>query len=185
MYIKYYDSELQLIWLNGSSHPEEVSNFTGVLWWNCDEVEYMFSNDKPILSQYSMDCSQKSHGTCVETIKSLRWHCDHKKADHISCFNRHYAEHPGYWQETRFLQEVIWLDACWRPEDTCDAWTNRSLLLKSAFSDGRWDNILRLCYWQAIIHSSSWSKFWRFQVSLENQREPFAVSSILNILLVC
>ena len=49
---------------------------------------------------------QKEHGTCVGEIqKELRWQCDRETADRISCFNRHYAEHSGYWEQTSFLTE--------------------------------------------------------------------------------
>merc|ERR1719158_1530364 len=55
--------------------------------------------------------SQKAHGTCdngpkVEADGRMRWGCDPKTADRICCFNRHYAEHSGYWEKTNFLQEV-------------------------------------------------------------------------------
>ena len=39
-------------------------------------------------------------------MKNLRWSCDWNTADRICCFNRHYAEHAGYWTtETSFLKE--------------------------------------------------------------------------------
>ncbi len=38
-------------------------------------------------------------------MKQLRWKCDYNTADRICCFNRHYAEHSGYWQLTSFLKE--------------------------------------------------------------------------------
>ena len=34
----------------------------------------------------------------------LRWKCDAETADRICNFNRHYAEHAGYWEGTAFLQ---------------------------------------------------------------------------------
>jgi peptide methionine sulfoxide reductase MsrB len=38
---------------------------------------------------------------------NLRWGCDTKTADRICNFNRHYAEHSGYFLEsTKFLQEA-------------------------------------------------------------------------------
>ena len=49
----------------------------------------------------------KAHGTCVAPVqKQLRWSSRYDTADRICCFNRHYAEHSGYWEETTFLQEV-------------------------------------------------------------------------------
>jgi hypothetical protein len=51
--------------------------------------------------------SPKEHGTCTKPVmKNLRWNCDYNTADRICCFNRHYAEHSGYWENTSFLTEV-------------------------------------------------------------------------------
>lgn len=51
--------------------------------------------------------SKKAHGSCDRPVQqSLRWGCNVKKADEICCFNRHYAEHSGYWELTNFLKEV-------------------------------------------------------------------------------
>ena len=50
--------------------------------------------------------SKKAHGTCeTGPMANLRWSCSHSTADKICCFNRHYAEHSGYWQGTSFLKE--------------------------------------------------------------------------------
>ena len=47
---------------------------------------------------------QKEHGTCVGAVpESIRWGCDRDTADRISCYNRHYAEHSGYFQSTSFV----------------------------------------------------------------------------------
>jgi hypothetical protein len=49
----------------------------------------------------------KAHGTCENPVmKKLRWGCDYNTADRICCYNRHYAEHSGYWETTKFLEEV-------------------------------------------------------------------------------
>jgi peptide methionine sulfoxide reductase MsrB len=49
----------------------------------------------------------KAHGTTDQPVsKNLKWGCDHKTADNICSFNRHYAEHSGYLEETTWLQEV-------------------------------------------------------------------------------
>ena len=51
--------------------------------------------------------STKAHGTCeTPVMKNLRWNCDYSTADRICCYNRHYAEHSGYWLSTNFLKEV-------------------------------------------------------------------------------
>lgn len=76
-------------------------------------------------SNYPIQCtesvmSEKAHGTCerpvmdnlrqlafqiVSIVIFVRWNCDFKTADRICCYNRHYAEHSGYWEHTTFLQE--------------------------------------------------------------------------------
>jgi len=49
--------------------------------------------------------SQKAYGTSAVPIQSdLRWNCSVKTADKICNYNRHYAEHSGYWETTTFLQ---------------------------------------------------------------------------------
>mmetsp|Transcript_17346 Transcript_17346/g.28814 ORF Transcript_17346/g.28814 Transcript_17346/m.28814 type:complete len:197 (+) Transcript_17346:133-723(+) len=52
--------------------------------------------------------SKKEHGTShVPAQSNLRWGCDHKLADRICNYNRHYAEHAGYFQqETSFLADT-------------------------------------------------------------------------------
>lgn len=50
--------------------------------------------------------SKKEHGTShVPVQTNLRWKCDRSTADRICNFNRHYAEHSGYWKSTSFLDE--------------------------------------------------------------------------------
>lgn len=50
---------------------------------------------------------QKGHGTTEKPVQdNLRWNCDRRVADRICSFNRHYAEHAGYWTSTSFLSEV-------------------------------------------------------------------------------
>lgn len=49
----------------------------------------------------------KAHGTAPKPVmKNLRWNVNYDTADRISCFNRHYAEHSGYWETTDFLNQV-------------------------------------------------------------------------------
>lgn len=51
--------------------------------------------------------AKKSHGTCEKPPgRQLRWGCSHNLADRICCFNRHYAEHSGYWESTSFLKNI-------------------------------------------------------------------------------
>jgi len=49
----------------------------------------------------------KEHGTSHVPVQSdLRWGCDSDLADQICNFNRHYAEHAGYWTGTTFLTKL-------------------------------------------------------------------------------
>ena len=52
--------------------------------------------------------SKKKHGTSDGPVQSkLRWGCDPELADRICNYNRHWAEHAGYWTtETNFLKEI-------------------------------------------------------------------------------
>ena len=52
--------------------------------------------------------SPKAHGTSsVPVQENLRWKCDRDTADRICNFNRHYAEHSGYFESvTEFLTEA-------------------------------------------------------------------------------
>eukprot|EP00554_Chaetoceros_debilis_P014271 CAMPEP_0194122662 /NCGR_PEP_ID=MMETSP0150-20130528/51446_1 /TAXON_ID=122233 /ORGANISM="Chaetoceros debilis, Strain MM31A-1" /LENGTH=197 /DNA_ID=CAMNT_0038815607 /DNA_START=48 /DNA_END=641 /DNA_ORIENTATION=+ len=51
--------------------------------------------------------SPKAHGTSDKPVmKDLKWGCDYETADRICNFNRHYAEHAGYWSTTKYLEEV-------------------------------------------------------------------------------
>ena len=49
----------------------------------------------------------KEHGSCRTPVqKNLRYGCDFKTADGVCCFNRHYAEHSGYFRSAG----KTWLD---------------------------------------------------------------------------
>lgn len=51
--------------------------------------------------------SQKEHGTSHTPVQNnLRWNCDVDLADRICNFNRHYAEHSGYFLSTSFQAEA-------------------------------------------------------------------------------
>jgi len=59
----------------------------------------------PIIGEEKI-MNKKSHGTSENPVmKNLRWGCDWEKADKIVNFNRHWAEHAGYWEQTSFLKE--------------------------------------------------------------------------------
>lgn len=64
------------------------------------------NNGFPIVGPESL-MTPKAHGTCPTAVQSsLRWGCNNAKADEICCFNRHYAEHSGYWTTTSFLTDM-------------------------------------------------------------------------------
>lgn len=51
--------------------------------------------------------SKKAHGTSATPVQqNLRWGCDTKLADKICNFNRHYAEHSGYFMGTSYVAEA-------------------------------------------------------------------------------
>jgi len=65
------------------------------------------SGGLPVLGSDSI-MKTKAHGTSDKAVQpALKWNCDVSLADRICNYNRHYAEHAGYWtQETTFLKEV-------------------------------------------------------------------------------
>ena len=49
----------------------------------------------------------KEHGTSATPVQEeLKYGCDRKIADQICNFNRHYAEHSGYFLRTNWLKEI-------------------------------------------------------------------------------
>ena len=63
--------------------------------------------------------SKKKHGTSnVPVQEDLRWGCDRETADRICNFNRHYAEHSGYFlglddflQEAKSARSITFFDS--------------------------------------------------------------------------
>lgn len=50
---------------------------------------------------------RKSHGSCDKPVQdNLRFNCDKNTADRICCFNRHLAEHSGYFKGTSWLDDI-------------------------------------------------------------------------------
>ena len=69
--------------------------------------------------------SEKAHGSTEEGVQGkLKYKVDRKKADEICCFNRHWAEHSGYFLETSWLDEVQSEDA---PVDYYDSVSGKLL----------------------------------------------------------
>mmetsp|Transcript_15612 Transcript_15612/g.23655 ORF Transcript_15612/g.23655 Transcript_15612/m.23655 type:complete len:187 (+) Transcript_15612:175-735(+) len=83
--------------------------------------------------------NQKEHGTSHTPVQSnLRWDCDSKLADRICNYNRHYAEHSGYFEEdSTFLQEVKGLKKAIKFYDS-----NTGKLLFTAPLGRTWDEFL-------------------------------------------
>ena len=78
-------------------------------------------SSKTIVSGPESLMAQKDHGTCPQPVQQkLRYGCDRREADHICCFNRHYAEHSGY----AFSPKVTWLEQISGPPDAFIAKTN-------------------------------------------------------------
>jgi hypothetical protein len=57
-------------------------------------------DELPVVGSESL-MAAKAHGTSATPVQDeLRWGCDWKTADRICNFNRHYAEHAGYFRST-------------------------------------------------------------------------------------
>ena len=51
--------------------------------------------------------SPKAHGSTDKAVQEdLRWGVSRETADRICSFNRHYAEHSGYWQSSSYASQV-------------------------------------------------------------------------------
>lgn len=65
------------------------------------------SFSKPVVMGDESIMTPKGHGTFKTPVQeNLRWSCDRKLADNICNFNRHYAEHSGYFETTSFLNHI-------------------------------------------------------------------------------
>lgn len=80
----------------GKSTQRQMFNFFGTA----------SSSKYPVVAE-EVVMSGKAHGTSEKPVqKDLRWACDFETADRICNYNRHYAEHAGYWQTTDFLKSL-------------------------------------------------------------------------------
>ena len=62
--------------------------------WNTHAGSYPIMGDESLMAR-------KEHGTSHHPVQTdLRYNCDRKVADRICNFNRHYAEHAGYFMTT-------------------------------------------------------------------------------------
>jgi len=62
----------------------------------------------PVVMGNESIMSKKNHGSSAVPVQSnLRWGCDQKTASNICNYNRHYAEHSGYYEgKPRFLADA-------------------------------------------------------------------------------
>ena len=68
--------------------------------WKPKEGGYPVMGDESIMSP-------KTHGTSTVPVQEdLRYGCDRELADRICNFNRHYAEHAGYFMTTDWLDQI-------------------------------------------------------------------------------
>ena len=69
-------------------------------------TDWTATGNLPIMGSDTL-MSPKQHGTSQTPVQeNLRYGCDRTVADRICNFNRHYAEHSGYFLQTNWLQEV-------------------------------------------------------------------------------
>jgi hypothetical protein len=88
--------------------PQSVARHTSVSTTRLHLLGRLFgtgvSSEYPIYAEESV-MSKKAHGTSDKPVQDkLRWNCDNETADRICNFNRHYAEHGGYWTSTDFVK---------------------------------------------------------------------------------
>merc|ERR1719506_1516282 len=63
--------------------------------------------DPPVVRGNEALMREKEHGSSSKPVQQdLRWSCDVDLADKICNFNRHGAEHRGYFQKTSFIREA-------------------------------------------------------------------------------
>jgi len=96
---------------------------------------------------------QKAHGTSETPVqRDLRWGCDWDTADRICNFNRHYAEHSGYFRSTGFPRYLH--HAQGEGEQTMDFFdSNTGELLFTAPKGRSWD-----AFWKESV-SHGWPSF--------------------------
>jgi len=74
--------------------------------------------------------SQKKHGTSeTPVMDTLKYGVDRNLADRICNYNRHYAENFGYFQKTKWLEQVSQTEATGNGDGGCGASVLLLLLL--------------------------------------------------------
>lgn len=104
----------------------------------------------------------KACGTCPQPVQqNLRWDCDWKTADRICCYNRHFAEGAGYFQQTSFLPQEKNADEQ-QPVTFYDSVTGKPLFV--APKGRSWDDFVR----ESLKHG--WPSFRDAEVVTDNVR---------------
>jgi hypothetical protein len=108
---------------------------------------------------------EKQHGTSEKPVqKDLRWNCDFQTADRICNFNRHYAEHSGYWQTKKEFVDTLMEESKkgGGPIDYFDSVTGK--LLFTAPKGRTYDMFIK----ESMSHG--WPSFRDEEVNWENVR---------------
>jgi hypothetical protein len=109
----------------------------------------------------------KGHGTYSKPVQeNLRFGCDFKTADRICNYNRHFAEHSGYFiggaRKTQFLNAVQEAKAQTKPITFYDSNTGRPLF--TAPVNRTWDE------WLNESKAHGWPSFRDQEVNWDNVR---------------
>ncbi len=77
---------------------------------SCSRKHEVTMDSRLVLGDESI-MKQKEHGTCTKAVQDdLLWGVSAKLADEICCFNRHYAEHSGYFKTTTKTNYLMTVD---------------------------------------------------------------------------
>ena len=118
------------------------------------------STSYPLIAPESV-MNQKAHGTSNTPVQqNLRWSVDRKEADKICNFNRHYAEHFGYFRKTKFTSQVSGQE----PVDFYDSNTGKPLFHILQPGGRTWKDFL------AESKSHGWPSFRDDEVNWDNVR---------------
>lgn len=92
---------LAVTWAVASAFPAPNMNFLSQLFGGGPAFS------APCVMGDESIMSKKAHGTSDTPVQEkLRWDVDREIADRICNFNRHYAEHRGYWKSTSFVEDA-------------------------------------------------------------------------------
>ena len=137
----------------GEAKPVEAEAATEAKAAAAPKTELAPMPDKcPVVAPESV-MDQKAHGTSETPVQQdLRWGCDWDTADRICNYNRHYAEHSGYFRSTGFMRDMH--RAQREGEQTMDFFdSNTGELLFTAPKGRSWD-----AFWKESV-SHGWPSF--------------------------